>query len=98
MITTLPEHLKPMVEKARIAFWDTARNRDISLLATHEAAILAFLNACLDGGGAIKTTACTGCGSQLALWEIQKLVPDAISCCPERRVSPALILSLGEAK
>jgi N-acetylneuraminic acid mutarotase len=107
MITTLPEHMKPMVEKAAeasyawvcsryqydptIVSWQKlsdARKNDF--LASSEGCILAFLNACLEGGLAREGAARVIAGD----W-----ITDTNKSAFEGGLDfPALILSLGKAK
>jgi hypothetical protein len=86
------EHLRPMVERAA---------KDNPFVHCHDCAadlVLAFLNACLDGGVARVAQECTGCGCRLSIEELQRKNPTAFSCCPERDMQPTVILNLGEAK
>jgi hypothetical protein len=105
------EHLRPMVEKAAEAeyikltqrssapTWAWAADNTRRLyIADMEAGILAFLNACLEGGVARVAQECTGCGCRLSIEELQRKNPTAFSCCPERDMQPTVILNLGEAK
>lgn len=99
-ITTLPEHLKPMVEKAAKAMWaiewpgykwpdaDRASQPRDRILKEAEAGLLAFLNACLEGGVAREAIGCAVVSDWVAT--------TGIHCDPDD--FPVLILSLGEAK
>ena len=42
--------------------------------------------------------ACTGCGSQKTMEQIKSEHPDALSCCPERKMAPLVSSTHGEVK
>ncbi len=103
-ITTLPEHLKPMVEKAARRIFNAScggllpdwveESKWNEAVAIAEADALAFLNACLEGGVARE-----GCAGPTFRH------PNHWSACTRNahiKITtdqfPALILNLGEAK
>ena len=96
-LTTLPAHLKPMVEKAALAMygykgWGHLEGTQTQEIARQmaEAGCLAFLNACLDGGVATSVVAYSPRkGAVLASTAWERNSTDHF---------PALILNLGEGK
>lgn len=101
MITTLPAHLMPMVEKAAEAGYEVIRKQytwsvpwnDLHVVHRQRicdeqfAACLGFVNACLDGGVAREAQTITDAKDWVATTVSIKFSD-----------FPALILSLGEAK
>ena len=81
-ITTLPEHLKRAIAAAWLAMPAGASHEET------EEVILAFLNACLEGGVAREAIGCAVVSDWVAT--------TGIHCDPDD--FPVLILSLGEAK
>lgn len=97
-LTTLPEHLRPMVERAAWAINDDCLTDGDFAESVAFDAVLAFLNACLDGGvareaGAFEYNMRPEYSKE---WTAETI--DLSDSMWAEKVFPALILNLGEAK